>query len=370
MSYLGKSPKMMNNYLSKIWPGGNALMGIAQQYMFGLVQEQEIFSKKWIEESTEHLSRGQVDYFLREGKWNEKEMNHKRLDLINSIRQTMTRDEGVLIIDDTGVKRYKKDEERGVGWQYSGELDGVGYCKIVVTAHYADSKSNFPIELESYYKGEESKIELAISLIDQAVEQGIRFSHVVFDSWYLCKELSDHVEALGKKWISQPKDNRNVILQDGQKMKVSSLVTAASIDSSDLLSGHLSDMGQVAFVKMEEEGRVVATNDLKSTAEHIRFLYDLRVVIEQFYRIVKQQMNFRSFRVHDAVQISRHWYLIFATYTFCMMAKLKGWLSKVVSFTIDCISDVVKALRLLNTVQLTQKDPNVYMALNGLKVMN
>jgi len=342
--------------------------------MFALVQEQEIFSKKWIADHSEGLTLRQSDYFLRKGKWNEKELNLNRLHFINASRQSMTRNEGVLILDDTGVKRYKKDDERGIGWQYSGELDGVGYCKIVVTAHYADEKRNFPIDLECYYKGEESKIELAKSLIEQAIEAGIRFTTVIFDSWYLCKELTDFIASKGKTWISQPKDNRNVILKDGQKMKVSSLVTAASIDSSDLLLGHLSDLGEVGFVKMEADeaghGRVVATNALTFSADEIRTLYDLRVVIEQFYRIAKQQMNFRSFRVHDAVQISRHWYLIFATYTFCILAKLKGWLSKIVSFSITCVSDVVKTLRLLNLVQLTQKDTNVYMATVGLKVLN
>jgi len=374
MCILGKPPKMMENYFSGIWEGSNAMAHVARQYAFGLVQEQEIFSKKWIADHSEGITLRQSDYFLREGKWDEKKMNRNRLILINDSRQSRTRDEGVLIIDDTGVKRYKKDEERGIGWQYSGELDGTGYCKIVVTAHYADRKRNFPIELECYYKGEESKIELAKSLIEQAIASGVHFSTVIFDSWYLCKELTDFIASKGKFWISQPKDNRNVILEDGRKMKVSSLVTATSIDSSDLLSGHLSDLGKVGFVRMEEDeegkGRVVATNALSLNADEVRDLYDLRVVIEQFYRIAKQQMNFRSFRVHDAVQISRHWYLVFAIYTFCMLAKLRGWLSKIVSFAINCVSDVVKALRLLNSVQLTQKDTNVYMATVGLKVLN
>lgn len=374
MCLLGKTPRMMEKYFSDIWEGSDAMVRIAKQYAFGLVQEQEIFSKKWIADHSEDITLRQSDYFLREGKWDEKQMNINRLNLISTSRQSRTRDEGVLIIDDTGVKRYKKDDERGIGWQYSGELDGTGYCKIVVTSHYTDGKRNFPIELECYYKGEESKIELAKSLIEQAITSGIRFSTVIFDSWYLCKELTDLIASKGKSWISQPKDNRNVILEDGRKMKVSSLVTATSIDSSDLLFGHLSDLGKAGFVRMEEDeegkGRVVATNALSLTACEIRDLYDLRVVIEQFYRIAKQQMNFRSFRVHDAVQISRHWYLIFAVYTFCMLAKLRGWLSKIVSFAINCISDVVKALRLLNTVQLTQKDTNVYMASVGLKVLN
>jgi Transposase DDE domain len=374
MYLLGKTPGMMERYFSDIWEGSDAMARVAKQYAFGLVQEQEIFSKKWIADHSGEITLRQSDYFLREGKWDERRMNINRLHLINGSRQSGTRDEGVLIIDDTGVRRYKKDDERGIGWQYSGELDGVGYCKIVVTAHYADGKRNFPIELECYYKGEESKVELAKSLIGQAITSGIRFSTVIFDSWYFCKELTGFIASKGKFWISQPKDNRNAILEDGRKMKVSSLVTATSTDSSGLLLGHLSDLGKVGFVRMEGDeegkGRVVATNALSLNADEVRHLYDLRVIIEQFYRIAKQQMNFRSFRVHDAVQISRHWYLIFAVYTFCMLAKLKGWLSKIVSFAIRCVSDVVKALRLLNSVQLTQKDTNVYMAMVGLKVLN
>lgn len=161
--------------------------------------------------------------------------------LIESTRQTQTQAGGILVLDDTGVKRYKRDALRGIAHQYSGELDGTGYCKIVVTSHYADSTKNFPLDMESYYKGEESKLTLAKSLIEREVERGTQFQYVVFDSWYLCKELTDYIESIGKIWISQPKDNRNVTLASGEKMKVSSLVTTTSSESSHLIKGYLSD---------------------------------------------------------------------------------------------------------------------------------
>lgn len=84
-----------------------------------------------------------------------------------------------------------------------------------------------------------------------------------------------------------------------------------------------------------KDGRVVATNARSETADKIRRAYDQRFVIESFYREVKQQFHFRDFRVHDAVQISRHWYLIFAAYTFSVIARLKGWLCKIVHFAIE-----------------------------------
>lgn len=142
------------------------------------------------------MTVNQSDYFLKEGVWNEKKLNTNRLNLIESMRQTRTKDSGILVLDDTGVKRYKKDDERGIAHQYSGELDGTGYCKIVVTSHYVDDTKDFPIGMESYYKGEETKIALAKNLIQQAVDQGIRFTYVAFDSWYLCKEITDYIESL------------------------------------------------------------------------------------------------------------------------------------------------------------------------------
>ena len=70
-------------------------------------------------------------------------------------------------------------------------------------------------------------------------------------------------------------------------------------------------------------------------ADTMRKVYDQRFIIESFYREVKQQLHFRDFRVHDAVQISRHWYLIFAAHTFATIARLKGWFSKIVDFAIE-----------------------------------
>ena len=369
MGVLNKASKVISNYFDKIWTGGKQLFETGKQYLYGLLQEQEIFSKKWIADSCDTVTLNQSDYFLKEGKWNELKMNINRIKYINSTRQTRTKANGVLIIDDTGIERYKRDEERGIYYQYSGELKGTGYCKVVVTAHYKDDKRDFPIEMESYYMGEESKIELAKSLIEKAINMGVKFSHVIFDSWYLSKELTDYIKSINKSWISSPKMNRNVILNSGKKMKVSSLVTATSSDSSCLLQGYLSDLGKVGFTQMKDE-RIIVTNDFNNSADIIRDYYDDRVVIEQFYREVKQQMNFRSFHVHDAVQISRHWYLVFAAYTFCKIAKLKGWLSKITNKIISSISDVVQVMRQLNTAKITQMNTNVYLASCRLKVIN
>ena len=187
---------MLDNYLSKIWTGGAKLFSSVSQYIFGLYQECEIFSKKWVGEAGSLLTVHQSDYFLKEGVWNEKLLNENRLTHLSSMRQTKIKDSGILVLDDTGVKRYKRDDARGVSHQYSGELDGTGYCKIVVTSHYVDDTKDFPLDMECYYKGEESKIALAKNLIEQAIRCGIRFTYVAFDSWYLCKELTDYIESL------------------------------------------------------------------------------------------------------------------------------------------------------------------------------
>ncbi|GAI15451.1 unnamed protein product [marine sediment metagenome] len=55
-----------------------------------------------------------------------------------------------------------------------------------------------------------SKIEIQKEHVSQLVYLGLNFSCVVMDIWYFSKNLTDHIESLGKDWIAQSKSNRLV----------------------------------------------------------------------------------------------------------------------------------------------------------------
>ena len=39
---------------------------------------------------------------------------------------------------------------------------------------------------------------------------GLNFSYVTMDCWYFCKDMTAHIEGLGKSWIAEAKSNRLV----------------------------------------------------------------------------------------------------------------------------------------------------------------
>jgi SRSO17 transposase len=109
---------------------------------------------------------------------------------------------GALIIDDTGFAK-KGHASVGVARQYSGTLGRVDNCQVLVTAHYVDRVFDWPVTARLYLPqgwGEDrerrqrarvpeslafqTKGEIALNLIDQALQVEVPFSFVVADAGY------------------------------------------------------------------------------------------------------------------------------------------------------------------------------------------
>lgn len=115
---------------------------------------------------------------------------------------------GVLILDDTGLPKQGKSSV-GVARQYSGTLGKVANCQVVVSAEYmADEPSSstplhWPVSAQLYLHESwakdpdrrkqahvpekmefQTKLEIALALVDRAREWGVPFAYVVTDAGY------------------------------------------------------------------------------------------------------------------------------------------------------------------------------------------
>jgi SRSO17 transposase len=109
---------------------------------------------------------------------------------------------GALIIDDTGFAK-KGHASVGVARQYSGTLGRVDNCQVLVTVHYVDRVFDWPVSARLYLPQGwsedrkrrqraqvpeaitfQTKGEIALNLIDQALQAEVPFSVVVADAGY------------------------------------------------------------------------------------------------------------------------------------------------------------------------------------------
>jgi hypothetical protein len=193
----------------------------------------------------------------------------------------------------------------------------------------------------------QTKIALAIELVEEAIRSRVPFGVVVFDAWYLAEDVVQVLARRRKDWISLLKTNRGVEtasfhLRDanGWAMKLPGphiavedlvpLIPAKAYRPVTVgehtywcftLGVRIPTLGKVRIVvSFEREsltGRqvVLVTNRLDWSAAKIISLYLHRWPTETFYQDGKGQLGFNEYRMRSAEAIGKHWCLVFVAYS-------------------------------------------------------
>ena len=299
----------------------------------------------------ENKDQSSLNRFLTESPWDVDELTTKRMKVIDQNPKTKTREEGVIILDDTVNPKTGKKME-GVGWHHYNNPSNdkkFTFGHSVVSAHYADNDKEYPISPEVYVKKEsagdkfKTKIELGIKLITDAVNKyRVRGKTVVMDAWYLCKKLINKVRKLNLDWVSRAKVNRKV-KYNGEWIQIKELINQ-SIINKEITIGEdryicksftlrLSRIGLVKLLlsrkkdpKTDEEKKVFAlvTNRSDWDKRTILSKYLMRHHIEGFYRDSKQALGLGKYMMRDLAGVVRHLHLGFLAYTILETLILKG----------------------------------------------
>lgn len=180
------------------------------------------------------------------------------------------------------------------------------------------------------------KIEIAQELIQYAINQGIDFGGVMFDSWYFCKELVDFIEQKGKDWISRAKKNRKMVYQgktttlqefaetisawDMEQIEIKDeefrvLSLKASLPSlkrgTDKM--HILICREYDKNKRLKEPVFIITNRKDFRTERIISTYQMRWTIETYFRDAKQHLGLGDYQVRGLKGIKSHWCLVFTS---------------------------------------------------------
>lgn len=136
----------------------------------------------------------------------------------------------VWILDDTGFPK-KGEHSVGVGRQYSGSLGGVGNCQVAVSLHLGVDQSCIPLNFSLYLPSDwtdnperlaragvakgttfQTKFELALGLIDEALTWDIPRGVVLCDSFYgKSQEIRNGLIERGLEYVAEISSRNSVL---------------------------------------------------------------------------------------------------------------------------------------------------------------
>jgi SRSO17 transposase len=135
-----------------------------------------------------------LQWFLSESRWDPEEINRRRVELLMEDPTSAPNDRGALVIDETGDRKEGKKTAH-VGRQYLSSIGKIDNGVVSVSSLWADERVYYPLEVEPYTPahhfegGKEdprfrTKPQIALELVEAALEGGIPFRAVVGDILY------------------------------------------------------------------------------------------------------------------------------------------------------------------------------------------
>src|SRR3989338_3808614 len=325
-----------------------------------------------------------LQYFLADSRWNYESLNAARINLLRTQRTTGFSKNGVLAIDDTGsLKPYAKKTE-GVSYQYCPSVKDKAYCNVAVVSCYANAAKHIPLNLR-FYKPEaeficgkndpefKSKLDFAMELIEEAIAAGISFSHIVHDSWYASCDMIDCIEAKGKKFISEVKSNRYLLVEHPvskkkawlQQDEIVTLIKKHLWHKTRMVNYNgrlvpvyaLNVMVKDSQVKLkafcilgkwsdedDKSCHILITNNLTLDHKKACALYRLRWGIEHAFQELKDSFYFDHYQIRHKEKIMRYWMLCLLVWTLIYWIKQNAYLHKTISCNTSTCNEYKRAI--------------------------
>jgi hypothetical protein len=277
-----------------------------------------------------------LNRFLTNSPWNLQRFEQKRLHLARTRLPVAEGSTGYFIIDDTVNRKTGKHMEEA-GYHYDSAEGKAVWGHDLVTTHYVNGETEYPVRLDLYVKKEtcltekrgfKTKIQLACEQIAAFTPPPGTRTVVLFDSWFFCHQIVEAVAARGWDWVTQAESNR-VIHVDGQELNVTDLAQLLPErrfrkvkvkGEAFMLCGlqvWMSKVGDVKLVvtKETDDFHFYVSNRLDWTARQVLEAYKVRQSIDVFYRDAKQNLGLEEYQMRRGRGAIIHWHLAFNAYT-------------------------------------------------------
>ncbi|MFQ6010536.1 MAG: IS701 family transposase [Candidatus Aenigmatarchaeota archaeon] len=319
-----------------------------------------------------------MNYFIKEYEWNSSDANSQRLAELQNHNETRWNRNGIGIIDDTIIEKTGKHIP-GIGKYFDHAKGRYVYGHNLVSLHYADRKTNYPIDYRLYVKKDDvtkeqefkTKIQFAKELVEDGISMGMPVLTYVFDSWYTCNEFTEFIESFGKFWIGSCESSLLVRVSGGRFVSIAKY--DASIPKKKfrefVVNGkklfvytklvYFNSLGRKARLIISKHGKdtlYLATNR-KDHAKRILAAYMWRGKIDAFYRDTKQHLGLGRYQFRDIGAIKKHWHIVFLSHSLLRLGATESVLGRVV-----LASTIGKSLR-RTCIELIEQ--LLYYALGG-----
>lgn len=298
-------------------------------YLLGLVWMIKFRSIKRIAEEFGHKDTDGLHHFLRHSAQTSPATQEASREYTAACIKDA--DHVLLAIDDTAVERKGKHIE-GVGIHHSAKGLIKGLC--AVTAIVMANGKRLAWGIESYYPKScspkeifESKVTIAVGIIERARQSLKQPVTVLMDSWYTCAPVLSKIIEAGWDFVAAIKQNRKVIvngrvshvrnLAKGPRDYMTIKLSAKRIMRVAKCTVILPKVGVVALLICKHghhETRFFISSLVKLSARQLVKLYRRRFEIEFFHKDIKQYLGFGEMfmRSHHCVQ--KHWTLVLVAY--------------------------------------------------------
>ena len=318
-----------------------------RNYLGGLLGESCGKNLSQIARDSVGVTYHRLHHFLTEATWSAEEVNDRRLEVINKCNQTRINSGFSLIVDDSG-HRKSGNFPAGVGRQYIGEIGKTDNGNVVLTTHLYDGKKSLPLDVELYQHANslpegkkdaefKKKPELALNLIDKAIERKSKPGIVLIDSGYgNNSSFLIELEKRKLKYLAGLAKNRLVKVVNsekfGEETRLDNLAKALPVKSFTQIEINLARPRTVWVTIIEVEiSRLKASRNIAIvmndptfedaddidyfitniepsivTPEWIVNTYSQRNWVEVFYREVKGWLGLKEYQVRGKRSLKKH----------------------------------------------------------------
>jgi len=176
-----------------------------ERYLTGLLTDLPHKTADTIADVVAGTSVERLQHLLTDSSWDSLELDEARVKRLLALHPVT---DGILVFDDTGLPK-KGSASVGVAPQYSGTLGKIGNCQVVVSAEFladdpaSNSPFHWPLSAQLFLPesctqdgkrrqqaqvpesiNQQTKPEIALSLLDRARQWGVPIQAVVVDAGY------------------------------------------------------------------------------------------------------------------------------------------------------------------------------------------